>query len=163
MDNCTDLACIVNTPEPVLLCFRWFPSLGTDITRHLILSVCGDQLIRDIGQTQRFPHFWGPGLRLWHCQMADWTAELLWWLLIYTGTQSSLSWLWLQMFETFFFWLEISISFHKLQAPQRKCNICTKALVMFSFTYNPIPCRQKTQLQCSFQPLDGTIASISYF
>ena len=35
---------------------------------------------------------WRPGLHLWHCQMADGSAELLWRLLVHTGTSQTEEW-----------------------------------------------------------------------
>lgn len=75
---------------PVCLCtdvlFRGFPPLVSDGRRHVGLSVRGDQLLCDAGQTQCLPHNFRPGLRLSHRQMADHPAELLRRLLVHTGT-----------------------------------------------------------------------------
>lgn len=42
---------------------RRLPLLGSDINRNLSLSVCGNQLLCDSGQTQCLTYSWRPGLR----------------------------------------------------------------------------------------------------
>ena len=61
-------------------------SLVSDSNRNVSLSVCGDQLVCHTGKTHRLPYCWRPGLHQPHHQMADRPAELLWRLLLYTGT-----------------------------------------------------------------------------